>query len=337
MIPGTAMFVFVGTTLKNLADALRGDVSGAEGGSTIQSVMLIVGLIFTIVSTVFITVIAKRKLNSYVKVADEARAAEGAADAGDTEKAPLAVAPTMEPEPQALEPEPEPAPPAPMKMRTIALGCTAGWLLLAGCIVALTALFLYKAKVEFVPEDPGGEIFVNATTLKEWMDAGEVNTGAAAGVLLDRSHVVALEWTQKMWPPGVSPNRTNQDRTSGHPAGRARGRRLQRRLRRPHPRRAARAVEALHALHRRRRQRRVAVPRREAAGRAAPAGRAQRPPGRGLRRLGERVGRGGPAVLDAGVPQPHARPRALRRRRGPRAARPRCRVAPPRLRQIHPR
>ena len=72
MAPGTAMFIYIGSTLRNLADALRGDLSGGDdsgsGSSTmtIRLIALILGLIATVVVTCYISVMAKRKLATYL-------------------------------------------------------------------------------------------------------------------------------------------------------------------------------------------------------------------------------------------------------------------------------
>ena len=72
MAPGTAMFIYIGSTLRNLADALRGDLSGGDedgdsSSGTIRLIALIVGLLATVVVTIFITVKAKATLANYVK------------------------------------------------------------------------------------------------------------------------------------------------------------------------------------------------------------------------------------------------------------------------------
>ena len=66
MIPGTIVYVFVGTTIGNIADAASGDY---EGG-TATLVFLIVGTVFAFVAVVYITIVVKRYLNKQLKEDD---------------------------------------------------------------------------------------------------------------------------------------------------------------------------------------------------------------------------------------------------------------------------
>ena len=59
MIPGTIVYVFVGTTIGNIADAASGEF---EGG-TATLVLLIVGTVLAFVAIVYITIVVKRYLN----------------------------------------------------------------------------------------------------------------------------------------------------------------------------------------------------------------------------------------------------------------------------------
>ena len=59
MIPGTIVYVFVGTTIGNIADAANGEF---EGG-TATLVLLIVGTVLAFAAIVYITVVVKRYLN----------------------------------------------------------------------------------------------------------------------------------------------------------------------------------------------------------------------------------------------------------------------------------
>ena len=80
MIPGTIMYVYFGTTLKSLADVVAGKV---EGGLA-QNIMLIVGLIATVIVTVFITRVARKALNETIsgeENPDDSKLAKGAAHA----------------------------------------------------------------------------------------------------------------------------------------------------------------------------------------------------------------------------------------------------------------
>ena len=58
MLPGTAMYVYFGTAAKSLTDLLAGNVNGGAG----QKVLLLVGLVATIVATVYVSRIAKNAL-----------------------------------------------------------------------------------------------------------------------------------------------------------------------------------------------------------------------------------------------------------------------------------
>lgn len=62
MIPGTIMYVYLGSTAKNLAQVFAGNVEGGTG----QTILKIVGLLATIVVTVIITRIARRSLKQSV-------------------------------------------------------------------------------------------------------------------------------------------------------------------------------------------------------------------------------------------------------------------------------
>ena len=68
MIPGTIVYVFVGTTIGNIADAASGEF---EGG-TITLVLLIVGTILAFAAIVYITIVVKRYLNKQLAQDDKA-------------------------------------------------------------------------------------------------------------------------------------------------------------------------------------------------------------------------------------------------------------------------
>ena len=59
MIPGTIVYVFVGTTIGNISAAASGDF---EGG-TATLVMLIVGTVLAFIAIIYVTVVVKRYLN----------------------------------------------------------------------------------------------------------------------------------------------------------------------------------------------------------------------------------------------------------------------------------
>ena len=62
MIPGTVMYVYLGSTAKDLAQVFSGQMEGGAGMQTLK----IVGLAATVVVTVFVTRIARRALNQSV-------------------------------------------------------------------------------------------------------------------------------------------------------------------------------------------------------------------------------------------------------------------------------
>ena len=67
MIPGTIVYVFVGTTIGNISKAASGDF---EGG-TVTLVLLIVGTILAFAAIVYVSIVVKRYLNKQLAV-DEA-------------------------------------------------------------------------------------------------------------------------------------------------------------------------------------------------------------------------------------------------------------------------
>jgi uncharacterized membrane protein YdjX (TVP38/TMEM64 family) len=72
MFPGTVMYVYLGSAVKNVADLAMGKVQGGTG----QTVLFFVGLAATVAVTIYVTRVAKRALNNAV--------AESNAPAGDT-------------------------------------------------------------------------------------------------------------------------------------------------------------------------------------------------------------------------------------------------------------
>jgi uncharacterized membrane protein YdjX (TVP38/TMEM64 family) len=62
MLPGTVMYVYLGSTVKELADVAAGHV---EGGPA-QRVLFFVGLAATIVVTLYVTRLARRALRQAV-------------------------------------------------------------------------------------------------------------------------------------------------------------------------------------------------------------------------------------------------------------------------------
>ena len=80
MIPGTIVYVFVGTTIGNIADAASGEF---EGG-TATLVLLIVGTVLAFVAIVYITIVVKRYLNK--QLAEDAAEKEGKEAENKTEE-----------------------------------------------------------------------------------------------------------------------------------------------------------------------------------------------------------------------------------------------------------
>ena len=62
MLPGTVMYVYLGSAVKNLADLAAGNVEGGVG----QKILFCVGLAATVTVTVVITRIAQQALNTAV-------------------------------------------------------------------------------------------------------------------------------------------------------------------------------------------------------------------------------------------------------------------------------
>lgn len=79
MLPGTLMYVYLGSALKNLAEVAAGE---PEGG-TVQTVFFVVGLLVTIVATVVVTRTARRALSQAVASYSE-ETSQGASGVGQT-------------------------------------------------------------------------------------------------------------------------------------------------------------------------------------------------------------------------------------------------------------
>jgi uncharacterized membrane protein YdjX (TVP38/TMEM64 family) len=62
MFPGTVLYVYLGSAVKNIADLVSGKVEGGTG----QKVFFFVGLAATLVVTVLVTRIAKQALDSSI-------------------------------------------------------------------------------------------------------------------------------------------------------------------------------------------------------------------------------------------------------------------------------
>ncbi len=66
MLPGTLMYVYFGTAIKNLADLVGGRFEGGMG----QKILLVVGLLATVIVTVYITKLARTAIREHVPVDD---------------------------------------------------------------------------------------------------------------------------------------------------------------------------------------------------------------------------------------------------------------------------
>jgi uncharacterized membrane protein YdjX (TVP38/TMEM64 family) len=67
MLPGTLVYVFIGTTISDIADT----ASGKSENNTLILVFLIVGSILGCAGIVWISIVAKRKLNETLKIGEE--------------------------------------------------------------------------------------------------------------------------------------------------------------------------------------------------------------------------------------------------------------------------
>ena len=67
MFPGTVMYVYLGSLVRRVADLASGKI---EGGPA-QQVLFIVGLVATVVVTVYVTRIARRALNQAIASKEE--------------------------------------------------------------------------------------------------------------------------------------------------------------------------------------------------------------------------------------------------------------------------
>ncbi len=86
MLPGTLMYVYLGSALKSLTDV----AAGVPKGGTPQTVFFLAGLVMTVVATVVVTRVARRALNKAVaaqgqstdRICDESPARSGQSTTG---------------------------------------------------------------------------------------------------------------------------------------------------------------------------------------------------------------------------------------------------------------
>ena len=77
MLPGTILYVYLGTAAKNLAQLASGKLGTAKSG---QQVLFGIGLLATVAVTVYVTKIARQALREYVpKTEQDDDSAEAAA------------------------------------------------------------------------------------------------------------------------------------------------------------------------------------------------------------------------------------------------------------------
>ena len=62
MIPGTIVYVFIGTTISSIADAASGNTSGNGNNKILILVLIIVGSILACAGIVYVSIVAKKKL-----------------------------------------------------------------------------------------------------------------------------------------------------------------------------------------------------------------------------------------------------------------------------------
>ena len=62
MIPGTIVYVFIGTTISSIADAASGNTSGNENNKILILMLIIVGSILACAGIVYVSIVAKKKL-----------------------------------------------------------------------------------------------------------------------------------------------------------------------------------------------------------------------------------------------------------------------------------
>jgi len=74
MIPGTAVYVFIGTTISNIVDVASGD----SEITTLEIILLIVGTILAFVGIVFITLKVRKYLNEQIMLEEEKKRQEQA-------------------------------------------------------------------------------------------------------------------------------------------------------------------------------------------------------------------------------------------------------------------
>ncbi|NQT11967.1 MAG: TVP38/TMEM64 family protein [Planctomycetes bacterium] len=67
MLPGTLMYVYLGSALKSLAEV----AAGAPKGGTLRTVFFVAGLVMTVLATVVVTRVARRALTEAVAAHDE--------------------------------------------------------------------------------------------------------------------------------------------------------------------------------------------------------------------------------------------------------------------------
>ncbi len=78
MLPGTLMYVYLGSAVKNISDLFAGNVEGGAG----QQILFAAGLAATVIVTIFVTRISKRALNEAIRKDELEQAATAPSRAG---------------------------------------------------------------------------------------------------------------------------------------------------------------------------------------------------------------------------------------------------------------
>ena len=68
MLPGTAVYVFIGTTISSIADAATGK---STGNQTLILILFIVGSIFACIGVIWVSIVARKKINQQLEQIEE--------------------------------------------------------------------------------------------------------------------------------------------------------------------------------------------------------------------------------------------------------------------------
>ena len=76
MIPGTLVYVFIGTSIASIADIASGNTGEDEGNKVLVLVLFIVGSVLACVGIVYVSIVAKRQLDIQLKLVEEEKGKE---------------------------------------------------------------------------------------------------------------------------------------------------------------------------------------------------------------------------------------------------------------------